>query len=325
MSLADSSTAAWGRLWRQGLAHSFGGSDGPDGWRESPLADFWAERLPEGGPVRLLDLCTGNGVLLQSLLNLRSASDIVGVGVDLASVAPRWLETLSPSMRQRVNLLSEVNIEALPFPLGSFDCVVSQFGIEYADLSKALAEAYRVLTPGGHFVAAIHHPNSRPVTMAHEELAQIEWVLGSELLPSATAMCHAMALLGQGPEASRLHTETRWKLVRQRYDAVLAQLNARANTSPFPDFLRDVQIMIGSAFRSSVESGAQAGELSLSELERTAKDSMQRLQQMISSARTDEQLLAAMAQLSPGVTQINICPLWVQGHDFGHCLEFSKS
>ena len=47
----------------------------------------------------------------------------------------------------------KVDAQTLPFPDGSFDAVVCQFGVMFfPDKQKAYREARRVLKPGGHFI-----------------------------------------------------------------------------------------------------------------------------------------------------------------------------
>ena len=60
---------------------------------------------------------------------------------------------------------------ALPFPDGSFDAVVCQFGVMFfPDKDKSYREALRVLAPGGHYLFSVwdshrHNPFGR---IAHE-------------------------------------------------------------------------------------------------------------------------------------------------------------
>jgi SAM-dependent methyltransferase len=45
--------------------------------------------------------------------------------------------------------------ESLPFPDAAFDAVVSQFGLMFMDVDRALREMLRVLKPGGPLVVAV--------------------------------------------------------------------------------------------------------------------------------------------------------------------------
>lgn len=50
--------------------------------------------------------------------------------------------------------------EALPFPAASFDLIVSNFAIEYAEWEAALSEIVRTLAPGGSAVLVLHSADS---------------------------------------------------------------------------------------------------------------------------------------------------------------------
>lgn len=50
----------------------------------------------------------------------------------------------------------QVDAHALPFDDGSFDAVICNFGVlHFAEPDKALAEAYRVLIPEGHYAFTV--------------------------------------------------------------------------------------------------------------------------------------------------------------------------
>jgi len=99
---------------------------------------------------RVLDVGSGPGFLL------RSIADAVGPGGTVRGVDP------SPAMNAVAAAhcadhaqvgIDEGGAESLPYPDGSFDAVVSTQVYEYvADVAGALAEARRVLRPGGRVV-----------------------------------------------------------------------------------------------------------------------------------------------------------------------------
>ena len=315
----------WGRLWTQGVAHSFGGTDGLDGWRNSPLTEFWTHELPTKGPAHVLDLCTGNGVLLQTLVNLATTEDVSGVGVDLATVSPQWLREAPERDLRRLAVISAVNIEALPFTKCAFDYVVSQFGVEYADLGKALIEAQRVLKPGGRFVGVIHHPSARPVMVAHEEIQHIEWVLSQGLFDQASRMCAAMELLDSPSGLSRLNSEPQWRSIRGEFDATYASLSNRIRASAFADFLSDTQAAVRDAFREAVAAGYEASVSRLRSFESGAVESRTRLLQMVSSAKTEAQVREALTVLPELPSNIDVEPIVVNDVLLANCLRFSKA
>lgn len=98
----------------------------------------------------ILDVACGTGVLA------RAAAERVGVygsvvGLDLNAGMLAVAKRKVPSIDWR-----QGRAEALPFDDGSFDAVVSQFGLMFfQDRPTALREMLRVLSSGGHLAIAV--------------------------------------------------------------------------------------------------------------------------------------------------------------------------
>ena len=90
---------------------------------------------------RVLDVACGTGLV--SRLFKGRVAEVVGVDitVDMAAQA-----------RPHLDRLVIAPAEALPFPDGSFDVVVSRQGIQFMELPAAVREMARVLRPGGRLV-----------------------------------------------------------------------------------------------------------------------------------------------------------------------------
>src|ERR1044071_576743 len=102
----------------------------------------------EAGPgVRLLDVASGPGYVVAAAAQ-RSA---IATGVDFSA----------PMVAEAARRYSKMNFrrgdaEALPFADDSFDAVTMTFGLLHlGDPDKALAEACRVLRPGGRFAFTV--------------------------------------------------------------------------------------------------------------------------------------------------------------------------
>ncbi len=112
---------------------------------EAALLDL----LPPAGLGRLLDIGTGTGRLLEVLAPRIGA----GIGVD----ASRAMLALARARLARAGIghctVRLADMYRLPFPDGTFDAVVMQMLLHHAETpADALAEAARVLRPGGRLV-----------------------------------------------------------------------------------------------------------------------------------------------------------------------------
>ena len=102
-----------------------------------PLLD--AARVETG--LRVLDLACGPGFVAGAA---RGRGALV-TGLDFSAAMIALARAAHPGIR-----FEEGDAEALPFPEGSFDTVVANFGIHHVpDPVRALSEARRVLQPGG--------------------------------------------------------------------------------------------------------------------------------------------------------------------------------
>jgi SAM-dependent methyltransferase len=100
--------------------------------------------------VHLLDVATGPGHLA-SIAAQRGASV---VGVDVSPAMVEIAQRLYPDVEFRVG-----DAEDLPFPPASFDAVVMNYGLLHLSRPElAIAEAFRVLSPGGRFAFTVWAP-----------------------------------------------------------------------------------------------------------------------------------------------------------------------
>jgi ubiquinone/menaquinone biosynthesis C-methylase UbiE len=97
--------------------------------------------------MRLLDVCCGPGYLAAAA----AARDLSAVGVDIAPAMVDLARGRVPAAEFRVG-----DAEALDFADGAFDAVVCAFGLLHlAEPERAVAEAFRVLRPGGGYAFTV--------------------------------------------------------------------------------------------------------------------------------------------------------------------------
>lgn len=118
-------------------------------------------RLLDVGAVgvgcRVLDVACGPGFLTAAAAE-RGAS---AIGIDFSSAQVALAGRRYPELRFEV-----ADAGALPFPDGSFDVVLSGFGmLHFPDAGAAAAEARRVLAPGGRFAFTVWDQPERVVAM----------------------------------------------------------------------------------------------------------------------------------------------------------------
>ena len=141
---------------------------------------------------RVLDLATGNGAVLHFALATARASGkpLQLHGVDLAAINP-WAHLQSSRLAPTsLDFTANTNIETLPFGSASFDAVVSQYGAEYADLDKVLAETARVLDTGGRLMWIMHSTDSIVYRNSQREIEDAQF-----MLEHAQPAVHLRALL----------------------------------------------------------------------------------------------------------------------------------
>lgn len=146
---------------------------------ESHWTGFFSQLTPG---KRVLDIATGNGVLLVWAAQIASAAghELTLTGIDLADIDPERFLPKHKVDLAAAQFIGNTAAESLPFPDGSFDVAVSQYGLEYADLEVALGEAARVLAPGGQLHWLAHDADSIVVSQARARLEDIDLLLASK-------------------------------------------------------------------------------------------------------------------------------------------------
>jgi SAM-dependent methyltransferase len=188
-----SETWIWDRYWHFDRIASCCDGAGATNYDDSVAAgwrDFFAV-LPDG--ARILDLCTGNGAaaLIAAEIGRRERKGFEIVAVDQADIDPPAYVTRHAEDFATIRFLPATAVEALPYPDRSFDAAISQYGIEYSDLSRSLPEAMRVIAPGGRLRFVIHAADGAVAAGARTVIAEADLLLDGIGLTGAAARCFA--------------------------------------------------------------------------------------------------------------------------------------
>ena len=103
--------------------------------------------------IRLLDLAAGTGDIAERVLNrVGGEGRVVSSDINVAMLGHGRDRALDKGWLGELDFVC-ADAMALPFPDESFDAVTIAFGIRnVTHIDRALAEAYRVLVPGGRFL-----------------------------------------------------------------------------------------------------------------------------------------------------------------------------
>jgi ubiquinone/menaquinone biosynthesis C-methylase UbiE len=130
--------------------------------------DVLAARGGIGQDTRVVDFCAGLGGPSRYLAH-RYGAEVTGIELTPARVKGAEDLTRRVGLAHRVRVI-EGNVMQVPLAAGSVDVVVSQEAMLHVpDKRRALAEAYRILKPGGR-IAFTDWVAHRPLSAADREL-----------------------------------------------------------------------------------------------------------------------------------------------------------
>ena len=297
-------TASWTEYWAAGALHSCPGSFRHN--YDGDIAAFWSgcfDALPDG--FRMVDLCTGNGAIPQLLSEHPAFRERAGTvqAFDLVDVHPQWRDALEPNARDRIRFIGGVDAARLPCADASVDLVSSQFGIEYIG-GDAFAEVARALCRGGRLAAVLHHPEGLPVRIAREECAHHAWLRTEDWAAAVAAMVAPMAQSASEEGRTALRSDVSAQHAKQRYDALLGALRARASISKHPDLLHEAWQQSASVFATARAHGGAAAHAAWHATLARMHNAELRQQELAACAVESSQLEAWAAQLGDRAPEI---------------------
>jgi demethylmenaquinone methyltransferase/2-methoxy-6-polyprenyl-1,4-benzoquinol methylase len=117
--------------------------------RDTPWRRKAARQLPQDRALKIVDLATGTGDMLISLLRERpNIGEVVGVDISAEMLNACRLKLRKQGFDARVDLIC-ADASGTAFPADTFDAATMAFGIRNtADASATLREIHRILKPG---------------------------------------------------------------------------------------------------------------------------------------------------------------------------------
>ncbi|UCD92155.1 MAG: class I SAM-dependent methyltransferase [Methanobacteriota archaeon] len=116
-----------------------------------PETERAAKRLSSISGGRVLDVATGDGTFIQTLMkSLKDYESFVGIDISAEEV-----ESARERMKEESVEILEMNAEFLDFDNEYFDTVCISYSLHHmVKLNTVMAEMYRVLKRGGHFIVS---------------------------------------------------------------------------------------------------------------------------------------------------------------------------
>lgn len=158
----------------------------------------WACRQAHG---EVLEIAIGTGRNLPYY-----PAEVTLTGIDLSSAMLAHARRRAATLGRAVTLI-EGDAQSLPFADASFDTVVSTLTLcSIPDEQQAVQEVWRVLRPGGRFVALEHVGSPQPIIRGIERLLEPLAIRfqGDHLLREPAAAAEAAGFTVEGVARSRL-------------------------------------------------------------------------------------------------------------------------
>jgi len=272
----------WEAYYRSGALISC--PTNPEPYYTMEVRDAWVtffSMLADGD--RVLDLGTGNGpvaLIAKETATERSLSIAID-GVDLAMIDPVQDVPDGHELLGGINFHPGVSTEDLPFDDASFAAISGQYIIEYTNLERTLAECRRVLAPGGSCQFILHGPDSVIVQNGSESLRHAGLVQEDTKLMRKFRRYYDRSLESPGKAE---------KARQQLLDAG-KELEAVARTSGNPHLIKYMLDNIGALLQNRTKLSRGQMLQQSERLERELKNWVRRLQDLVSAAQSENDLL----------------------------------
>jgi ubiquinone/menaquinone biosynthesis C-methylase UbiE len=248
---AESESWMWDRYWQFDRIASCFDSAGATNYDEN-VAAGWREffgRLPQG--TRILDLCSGNGAvaIIAAETGLARGKHFEIVAVDRADIDPGAHVSRHRQALAAIDFRGGTAAEKLPFGDDSFGAIVSQYGLEYTELDRALTELGRVAAPGARVRLVLHAAEGTVRADSERIVAEADFLLDSIDLPGTARRCfEAVIAAERSPNAD----EATHRIAREclaEFESALARTGERIAGAADPNMLRNCAMVLYDSFK----------------------------------------------------------------------------
>lgn len=240
---------------------------------------------------KVLDLCTGNGAVIEQFVQTQSQNDgnelSEFIGIDLAKINPSWFISSKTDFGGRVRFQSGVALDSIPAELNNFDLVTSQFGFEYAINELLLNRLNTLIAKKGRFVAIIHHKDSLFIKNGREELNHLRYLLSSDYFEFLSRMLKIMARLRNPKNLVKVQNDKNAIQARNAYNQIVAEIDSKVNTSYCPDLLIDTLTAGNNALNLARQSGLSKAKVFFANYYQNLPGLETRLQELLDVAMTE--------------------------------------
>ncbi|HEV2079713.1 MAG TPA: methyltransferase domain-containing protein [Allosphingosinicella sp.] len=317
----------WSRYWQYDRVASCMDGAGVGNYAEEVAAGWrrFFEELPPQS--RVIDLCTGNGAiaLIAAQVARRKENGMAIVGVDRAAIDPGSYVNKFREDLDRIDFRAGVEAEELPFPDESASAIVSQYGIEYSDMERSIAEAARVLAPSGRIRFVLHAAEGVVAAGAVATVRDADFLLREIDLPGAAAECLSAVLAVERGSPSQPGNRELAEESVARFQAALAAAEQYMASATEP-------AMIHTAGSVLADTYSKRGYFDLPQL--LAKVEEVRTEIMAHKGRSSALVEAAVGRKdlgrmserlrSAGVPEVSCSPLTKDDRLIGYVLEGSR-
>lgn len=212
---------------------------------------YWKNSLSKvSSPnYKALDIGTGNGGLAILLLNVAKelSQNICIDAIDPADIKPPTDNSSknNTEIAKRITFYPKTYAENTGLPSNAYQLVVSQFGFEYSNKEKSLAEICRLLFEGGHFFALCHTKESSITQDSLNGLNVYTYLLKkSPLIPTVELLIDLGIKVIPQIGNDNWHKHPYRKILKKQINWIFSQAREKYNAACYHLWIEDVYTAI---------------------------------------------------------------------------------